>query len=54
MAAHSRAALSARLRWRTPIWRPMRALFEHLSQQYQNSGEAEHGNQAAEMEELSG
>ena len=31
-----------------------RALFEHLSRQYQNSGEAEHGNQAAEMEKLSG
>jgi AcrR family transcriptional regulator len=31
-----------------------RALFEHLSQQYLNSGGAEHGNEAAEMEKLSG
>ena len=30
------------------------ALFEHLSQQYLDSGGAEHGNEAAEMEKLSG
>lgn len=31
-----------------------RALFEHLSRQYLNSGGDEHGSQAAEMEKLSG
>ncbi len=53
-ATLTRGIVSALSRANTHLASDARALFEHLSQQYLDSGGGDHASQAAEMEKLSG